>query len=191
MITSKKKLKEYLEADARNYKTQTKGWWHRLKCNIMSNPISEQKYIWLYIKNMRFVEYYDYKRKCNILFTPFYVWSLYRLRKLSHITGFQIPPHICGKGLTIWHWGTIIINPAAKIGDNCTLYPGVLIGHKKSGEKCAEIGHDVFIGSGTKIIGAVRIGNNVIVGQNCVITKDIPDNAVIINNSINRNLNIQ
>lgn len=81
MITSKKELKEYLEADARNYKTQTKGWWHRLKCNIMSNPISEQKYICLYIKNMRFVEYYDYKRKYNILFTPFYVWSLYRLRK--------------------------------------------------------------------------------------------------------------
>lgn len=50
MITSKKELKEYLEADVRNYKTQTKGWWHRLKCNIMSNPISEQKYIWLYIK---------------------------------------------------------------------------------------------------------------------------------------------
>lgn len=108
------------------------------------------------------------------------------LRKYSHITGFQIPPHTCGKGLTIWHWGPIIINPASKIGDNCTLYPGVLIGHKIPGGGAATIGNNVFIGAGTKIIGPVKIGNNVTIGQNCVITKNIPDNSVVVCNNENR-----
>lgn len=45
----------------------------------------------------------------------------------------------------------------------------------------AVIGDNVFIGAGTKIIGAVKIGNNVIIGQNCVITKDVPDNSIVVN----------
>lgn len=188
MIRSKNELKEYLEADACNYESQNNGVLYRIKNNLLSNPITEQKYIWSYLKRLRYIEYYEYKRKSNFLFTLFYIWSLYKLRKLSHITGFQIPPHVCGKGLTIWHWGPIIINAATKNGDNCTLYPGVLIGHKKPGLGAAIIGSNVFIGAGTKIIGAVTIGDNVTIGQNCVITKDIPDNAVIVSSSINRNL---
>ena len=108
------------------------------------------------------------------------MYYLHKLRKYSHIPGYQIPPHIISKGLTIWHWGPIIINPSASIGENCTIYPGVLIGHKNPGEGCAVIGNNVFIGAGTKIIGCVKIGNNVIIGQNCVITKDIPDNTTIV-----------
>lgn len=114
------------------------------------------------------------------------LWWLRKLRKYSHITSFQIPPNVCGKGLTIWHWGPIIINPAAKIGNYCTLYPGVLIGHKYPGNGAAIIGDNVFIGAGTKIIGPVKIGNNVTIGQNCVITKDIPDNSVVVCNNENR-----
>ena len=56
----------------------------------------------------------------------------------------------------------------------------MLIGHKKPGDGAAIIGDNVFIGAGTKIIGPVRIGNNVIIGQNCVITKDVPDNSVVV-----------
>ena len=42
------------------------------------------------------------------------------------------------------------------------------------------IGNNDFIGSGTKIIGAVKIGNNVTIGQNCVIVKDIADDTVVV-----------
>lgn len=58
-----------------------------------------------------------------------------------------------GKGLTIWHWDPIIINPTATIDDNCTLYPGVLIGHKEPGGRAAIIGDNVYIDAGVKIIG--------------------------------------
>ena len=50
----------------------------------------------------------------------------------------------CGKGITIWHWGPIILNGAAQIGENCTLYPGVLIGQKTEGQ-AAKIGDNGIV----------------------------------------------
>lgn len=41
------------------------------------------------------------------------------------------------------------------------------------------IGNNVFIGAGAKIIGAVKLGNNIIVGANAVVTKDVPDGAIV------------
>lgn len=83
MITSKKKLKEYLEADAQNYKSQKTAIFKVLKTNILSNPINDQKIIWLYIKSLRYVEYYGQKRNKNILYLLKYLYYSNRLRKYS------------------------------------------------------------------------------------------------------------
>ena len=189
MIRSKVELLDYLSHDSKSYKSLTMGGVKRLKTALFSTPISEQLHIWNYIKEMRYVEYYDYMSKSNKLYKIPYLYHLHLLRKESHITGFQIPPHTCGKGLTIWHWGPIIVNGEARLGDNCTLYPGVLIGHKMPGGGAATIGDNVFIGAGTKIIGHVKIGDNVTIGQNCVITKDIPDNSTVVSGSQIRYIN--
>lgn len=82
---------------------------------------------------MRYVEYYGFMKKKNIIFLIPYIDHLRRLMKESHFAGYQIEPGTCGKGLTIWHWGPIIINGNARLGNNCNLYPGVLIGHKSVG----------------------------------------------------------
>ena len=44
---------------------------------------------------------------------------------------------------------------------------------------CPIIGDRVYIGAGAKVIGKVRVGNNVAIGANSVVTKDVPDNAVV------------
>ena len=202
IIDNRAILKSVLLADAKNirfadnlsnHNSSIIGYLHyfikKIKHILFSNPISDQKYIWKYIKSMRYVEYYETLRKKHkfiYLFPSAYYHA--RLRKYARITGYQIPPFTCGKGLTIWHWGTIIVNGAAQIGDNCTLHTGVLLGHKKPNEGCPIVGNNVFIGAGTKIIGNITIGDNVIIGQNCVITKDIPANSVIVNGVILRNL---
>lgn len=80
--------------------------------------------------------------------------DLRRLRHLGYITGFQIPPNTCGPGLTIFHYGTIIVGNAT-LGENCTLFPSVLIGKKTSTGRSANIGNNVYICSGTKIIGDI------------------------------------
>lgn len=187
MIKTKIDLKEYLSADSINYKSQLRGF-KTIKSNLQCNPISDQQYIWKYIVALRHAEL-CINAKGLWRHQIMRVYWLGKLRKLSYKTGFQIPPNTCGKGLTIWHWGTIIINPATHIGENCTLYPGVLIGHKSVKEgKSATIGNNVFIGTGTKIIGDVHIGDNVTIGQNCVITKNILDNSVVVMD--NRNLRL-
>ena len=159
-IHSRAMLKEFLRADSKNYQKQL-HLLSRWKERIATNPMSPQ-------------------RGWYLLGHVYWAW---RLRRLSYKTGFQIPPNTCGKGLTIWHWGAIVINPKTHIGENCTLYPGVLIGHKTPEEgKSATIGNNVFIAAGTKIIGDVTIGDNVTIGVNTVIVKDVPSNVVIAGN---------
>ncbi len=180
MIESKEELKYYLEEDSRNYGSQTRGWTSVMKHNILSSPISDQKYIWKYIKTLRYAEYYLNTKKTSRIKKLIYMYYLRKLRKLSYKTGFQIPPNTVGPGLTIWHWGPIIINGMARIGKNATLYPGVLIGHKEPGFPAPVIGDNCFIGSGSKIIGDITIGDNCVIAQNCVVTHSMASGEVLV-----------
>ena len=55
MIDSRKKLYYFIKADSKNYSNQNKGFFRRIKNNLLSNPVSDQKYIWNYIKNLRYL----------------------------------------------------------------------------------------------------------------------------------------
>jgi serine O-acetyltransferase len=89
---------------------------------------------------------------------------------------------VIGSGIYISHFGGIVINSNAVLGKNCNLSHEVTIGQANRGRKkgCPILGDNIFIGPGAKIIGNVRIGNNVAIGSNCVVTKDIEDNAVVV-----------
>ena len=86
-----------------------------------------------------------------------------------------------GKGLSFPHCGGIVVSPLSKIGDYCKIYQCVTIGAKISEGKflVPTIGDNVTLFAGAKVIGGVRIGNNVVVGANAVVTHDVPDNAVV------------
>ena len=106
-------------------------------------------------------------------------WSRYQhLRFKLRYTFYQTT---CGPGLAIFHTGDFIwVKGAAKVGKNCTLRPGVVIGQKHTGEEGqpVTIGDNVDFGIGVKVFGSLKIGNNVAIGANAVVTHDIPDNAV-------------
>jgi serine O-acetyltransferase len=186
MIDTRKKLHEYLKSDSSNYQKRTNGLYARLKNNLTTNPISDQRYIWKYIKTLRYTEYYLNKTQLNknkslikLFHVALLLFYLFRLRKIAYKTGFQIPPNTVGKGLTIWHWGSIIVNPNVTMGENAQLNPGVIIGHKNDGTRPPTIGDNVFVGGGAKIIGPICVGNNVFIAPNAVVVKDIPDFAVV------------
>lgn len=96
--------------------------------------------------------------------------------------GIDIPYRTrIGHGFYIGHFGGIVVNPGAVIGKNCNISQGVTIGQANRGARAGspEIGDNVFIGPGAKIFGNIKIGNNVAIGANAVVTKDVPDNAVV------------
>lgn len=104
--------------------------------------------------------------------------------KLIEITtGIDIPNQVeIGKGLYIGHFGGIFIFADVKMGEYCNLSQGVTIGSGGRGENsgCPKLGDRVFIGPGAKIFGLITIGNDVAIGANAVVIKDLPDNAVAV-----------
>lgn len=98
------------------------------------------------------------------------------------VTGIELPCEVeIGRNFVIDHFGGIIISGYAKFGDNCRVRNGVVIGLQRVEEPCAPvIGDNVDIGSGAKVLGPIKIGNNVIVGANAVVLCDVPDNSLVV-----------
>lgn len=69
---------------------------------------------------------------------------------------------------------------AKSIGQNLKIKHNVTIGNNH--DKLPVIGDNVFVGCGACILGGVTVGNNVSIGANCVIVKDVPDNATVVGN---------
>jgi len=110
------------------------------------------------------------------------MFAYLKLRHLQYKSGIQIPYNTnIAPGFYIGHFGTIVVNDAAVIGKNVNISPGVTIGQANRGHNkgVPRIGDNVYIGPGAKIIGGIRIGNNVAIGANAVVTKDVVDNAVV------------
>ncbi len=116
---------------------------------------------------------------------PLGIWYRLRLDHISKKSGIQIPTDTkIGKGLLIAHFGTIIINPSAVMGDNINIAPNVVIGKANRGEKkgVPTIGNDVWIGAGAVIIGNINIGNDVLIAPNAFVNKDVPDHSIVLGN---------
>jgi len=73
----------------------------------------------------------------------------------------------------------VVIHERTSIGNNCMLGQGITIGGKSKEYNVPQIGNYVYIAAGVRIIGDVKVGNNVIIGANSVVTKDIPDNCIV------------
>lgn len=87
-----------------------------------------------------------------------------------------------GGGLLLHQSSGVVIAPGAELGENCTLFSGACVVYKANNQGFAspKIGNNVKMTVGCKVIGNVMIGNNVTVGANAVVTKNIPDNAVVV-----------
>jgi serine O-acetyltransferase len=105
------------------------------------------------------------------------------LRRYEYRYGISIPFDTkVGEGLYIGHFGGIVVNHRSVIGRNCNLSQGVTLGVANRGARqgAPMVGDGVYIGPGAKLVGAVTVGDNVAIGANCVVTKDVPDNAVVV-----------
>lgn len=100
------------------------------------------------------------------------------------VTGIELPCEAkLGRNFVIDHFGGVIISGHAAFGDNCRIRNGVVVGLKHADQPCAPcIGDNVDIGAGAKLLGGIRIGNNVLIGANAVVLVDVPDDSIAVGN---------
>ena len=167
MITTKKELKYYLSQDAIALR------YNRKKPRIFGDDV------WKYQIILRKSEYFTNSFRNSKKYLLFhYLWYRFRLHKYSVKLGFSIPINVFGPGLSIAHYGTIVVNSAAKVGKNCRIHEGVNIGATNGSTLAPKIGDNVFIGTGAKIIGDISIASDVVIGANAVVVKSITESGV-------------
>lgn len=109
---------------------------------------------------------------------------IYRVMKtLSQIlTGIDLPCEaVVGRRFRIEHFGGIIISGDAVIGDDVVVRNGVTIGLKRRDDPGSPvIGNRVDIGAGAKLLGKIRIGDDVLIGANAVVITDVPANSIAV-----------
>lgn len=99
------------------------------------------------------------------------------------LTGIEIHPGATiGRGFFIDHGMGVVIGETTEIGDSVTLFQGVTLGGtgKERGKRHPTLGNHVVVGAGAKILGGIRIGDNVKIGANSVVLKSVPANSTVI-----------
>ena len=107
----------------------------------------------------------------------------YISQRTRHKTGIEIHPGAkIGKRLVIDHGMGIVIGETAEIGDDCLLYQGVTLGGtgKETGKRHPTIGNNVLVGSGAKVLGPFKVGDNSRVAANSVVLREIPENSTAV-----------
>lgn len=102
--------------------------------------------------------------------------------KLQYLLFNSSVPASCtiGRGTKFGYGGIgVVIHARSVIGRNCIIGANTTIGGKSGGYEVPVIGDNVEISAGARILGPVRIGNNVIIGANAVVVKDVPDNCIV------------
>jgi serine O-acetyltransferase len=101
------------------------------------------------------------------------------------MTGIEIHPGATiGERLFIDHGMGIVIGETCEIGDDVVIYQGVTLGGtgKEKGKRHPTIGNNVVIGSGAKVLGSFRVGDNSNIGSNAVVLREVPDNCTVVGN---------
>lgn len=166
-----------------------------LKHNTMNNIIYDDlfryegnrkfssllRYI-LFTPGFRYIFFLRQSQFASNFFSKFF-WKLI-LRQCMLRTGIQIPIETkIDRGFRIAHFGHIVINPSAVIGKNFNISHGVTIGNAEGRLKGTPIiGDNVSIQTNAVVVGAVVIGNDVLIAPNAFVNFDVPQGALVIGN---------
>lgn len=112
------------------------------------------------------------------------MWMLYRLLKLTfhrhnvHLWAGRCGPRI-GAGLHLIHPTNIMIGGGVEIGEDCLIFHDVTLGTGQIPGK-PKVGNNVDVYPGARVLGGITIGDNSMVGANCVVTRDVPADSIIL-----------
>lgn len=123
-----------------------------------------------------------YRIRWRVVRAPFSLVYKLMFKVVQILTGIELPCEAnIGKRFRIDHFGGIIISGDAVLGDDVVVRNGVTIGLRRTGVRGSPvIGNRVDIGAGAKILGPITIGDDVAIGANAVVLKDVPANSIAI-----------
>ena len=173
--SSYKELRALLQKEKKNYPNT---WFDVISRN-------QRLYNWNFIKLLRTCEYLRAKTKCskNPIWKVLYLFYRTRKNRLGVIIGVDIPESVFDEGLVIHHNGNIVVNGSSKVGKNCQLHGDNCIGNSgKINEltNCPQIGNNVDIGVGAKVLGGITIADDIKIGANAVVTKSFNEPGITI-----------
>lgn len=159
MINTKEKLLEYLDAD------------RKANCKTTKRPRPFTDYEWRFLIALRKLEYAINTSNNTILDKIMIAYRKIVWSQLSVKTGITIYPNCFGKGLTLWHYGYVVVNDTVKGGDYITLQCGVNISEN------VILGDYVYLAPGVKVLKDVNIAERALIGANAVVTKSIEEES--------------
>lgn len=98
-------------------------------------------------------------------------------------TGVEIHPGATiGSGLVIDHGMGVVIGETTEIGNNCTIYQNVTLGGtgKDHGKRHPTLGNNVLVGTGAKVLGPFKVGDNARIAAGAVVLSEVPENATAV-----------
>ena len=170
MINSRKELKYYMQCDKMALRIPEK----------QKHPRPFIDRIWKYQILLRKYEYYLNTSNKSIIKKA--IKNIYKMRfiLLGDKLTIKLEPNVFDAGLSIAHYGSIIVNPNAKVGKNCRIQSSVVIGATNGISRAPIIGNNCYIGTGAKVIGDIEISDNIAIGANAVVTKSFKEQGVTI-----------
>lgn len=146
-----------------------------LKNRLMARYTHNEEYeIFRFICALRKAEHYKSSNK--ILFTYYLRESNIRGNRL----GYFIAPGVLGRGVRLYHRGSIIINSQSQIGDGCLFHGDNCVGNNGVDNHCPVLGKGVELGVGAKVIGGISLADHIRVGANAVVTKSFTEPGITI-----------
>lgn len=167
MIKTKEDLKRYLKKDklalGKKYK----------------HPKIFNDEIWKFEILLRKTEFY-FNNRSKIIYRLLYYLNMYKFHKCRVKLGYSIPLNVFSEGLSIAHRGTIVVNGNAKIGKNCRIQECTTIGATNGNCDAPILGDNIFIGSGARIIGNIKIADDIAIGANSFVNKSFLESSITI-----------
>jgi len=163
-ITDRRTYKEFLNADALAHDVDRWRFFLSLKHPELH-----------YQRVLRRCEYWATRK--GIPSRLVYLASRVHLSRLSLVSGISVPPGVFGRGLSIAHYGSIVVNDGARIGKFCRIHSATNIGTAAGGTPT--LGDFVYVGPGAVIYGAVVIGSRAVIGANAVVRSDVAASTTV------------
>ena len=124
-----------------------------------------------------------YRRAHKLYLKKHYFWARLISQNALKRTGIEIHTGATiGKGLFIDHGSGVVIGETTEIGDNCTIYQNVTLGGtgKDTGKRHPTLGNNVMVGSGARVLGPFKVGDNAKIAANAVVLSEVPPNSTAV-----------